>query len=374
MIEIEYGDVSPAAKILVVGVGGSGGNAVNHMARQNLEGAVLAAVNTDAQHLEVSAAHYKLLIGEQVTNGLGTGGDPEKGRQAAEASEEEIKELLQGFDMAFVTCGLGGGTGTGAGPVVAKIAKEMGLLVVGVVTKPFPFEGRKRMEKAKKGLERMREACDSIIVISNQKLLEQAQGVPISEAFRLADDVLYQAVHSIVSVIQRPGVVNRDFSDIKSVMEDGGLALIGVGEASGENRAVEAARKATRVPLLDEAETIEGAKSVLVSVMTSPEKELQATSSELNAIMETIRQAVSGSTAEDPEIFMGISMLPELEDRIRVAVIATGLDRRRYRGRVRRPATARPVQKSADSPLKELFQDYNFTREEPDWGGTGSLA
>ncbi len=372
MIEIEYEGVNPAAKIVVVGVGGSGCNAVNHMARRQLEGAVLAAVNTDIQDLDSSAAHQKVLIGEEVTRGLGTGGDPELGRQAAEASVEDIRKLLQGYDMAFITCGLGGGTGTGAGPVVARIAKEMGLLVVCVVTKPFSFEGRPRMEKAKKGLEEFRSSCDALIVISNDKLLEQAQDVPITEAFSLADEILYQAVQSIVDIIQRSGYMNRDFADIRAVMKDGGLALIGVGEASGESRAAEAAKKAVRVSLLDEAETIEGARAVLVNIMSSREAEYQVRNDEIQEVMKVIRETASGRGGEDVEIFLAISFVPELGDRLRVAVVATGLDRRRRRY-VRRVRNQYP---QAQPPVQSLFNDYTYSRreEETDWGGPGSLA
>ena len=373
MFEIEFDDPKPAANILVVGVGGSGGNAVNYMAAQKLKGAVLAAVNTDVQDLDSSRADHRLLIGEKVTRGLGTGGDPELGRQAAEASAEDIKALLEGYDMVFVTCGMGGGTGTGAGPVVAKIAKELGLLVVAVVTKPFSFEGRERMEKAKAGLAEMSKHVDSLIVISNDKLLRETQGVPITEAFRMADDILYKAVRAIVDIIQNPGYVNRDFADVRRVMENRGMALIGVAEARGDNRAVEAVRKAVSIPLLDEVETIEGAKAVLVNITTSPNPEEQIKSDEIQAITDAIQETVSRRGEGNVEIFLGISVSEEVGDSVRVAVIATGLDARRRRY-TRGSRSLRP--REGRRPVQTLFEDYQFNREyeEPGWGGTGSLA
>lgn len=306
------------AKIKVIGVGGGGGNAVNSMVESNLiEGVEFVSVNTDAQALLVNKAETKLQIGSNYTKGLGSGADPEVGRQAAEESREKIKELMYDTDMVFITAGMGGGTGTGASPIVAEMAKEVGALTVAVVTKPFLFEGMRRATIAEEGIEGLREFVDTLIVIPNQRLLDVVNPqMTLLDAFRLADSVLGQGVQGISDLITKPGLVNVDFADVRTIMLDSGNALMGIGESSGENRAVTAARAAIASPLLDVA--INGAKGILYNITGGPNLTLPEVS-EASMI-------ISQAADPDANIIFGATIDDNLGDKIKISVIATGFD------------------------------------------------
>lgn len=304
------------AKIKVFGIGGGGSNAVNNMIRCKLEGVDFIAANTDAQALTSNLAPSKLHLGDEVTKGLGAGADPEIGRAAARESVERIREQLTGADMVFITAGMGGGTGTGGAEVVAEIAKEMGALTVGVVTKPFLFEGKRRMRNAEGGIEALKRSVDTLITIPNQRLLSVAgRNTSLLETFRRADDILYQAVKGISDLIIFEGLINVDFADVRAVMSEMGMAMMGTGEGSGENRAVEAAEKAISSPLLEDI-SIHGARGVLINVTASPDVTLQ----EVNEAAELIHQEAH----DDANIIWGMVIDPNLEDKVRVTVIATG--------------------------------------------------
>src|SRR5690625_4341623 len=268
MLEFDT-NIDQLASIKVIGVGGGGNNAVNRMIDHGVEGVEFIAVNTDAQALNLSKAENKLQIGEKLTRGLGAGANPEVGKKAAEESREQIEEVLQGADMIFVTAGKGGGTGTGAAPIIAQIAKDIGALTVGVVTRPFSFEGIRRQKQANAGIDALRENVDTLIVIPNDRLLEIVdKNTPMLEAFREADNVLRQGVQGISDLIAKPGLINVDFADVKTIMYDKGSALMGIGVATGENRAVEAAKKAISSPLLETS--IDGAQGVLMNISGGP--------------------------------------------------------------------------------------------------------
>ncbi|MCD6320888.1 cell division protein FtsZ [Candidatus Bipolaricaulota bacterium] len=302
------------ARIRVMGGGGGGGNAVNRMMRAGIEGVEFVAVNTDAQVLTTIQAHRKLQIGVKLTGGLGAGGDPEVGRMAAEESKEEIADILQGLDMVFITAGMGGGTGTGASPVIAEIAKNMGILTVAIVTKPFLFEGTPRMKRAEEGISRLSQHVDALITVANERLLRIAPpDMPITRAFELADEVLKQGVQGITEVITVPGLINLDFADVESVLRDAGTALMGIGEAEGENRSREAARKAVTSPLLDCS--MRGAKKAIVNVMGGEDLALD----EVREATEVVREAL----ADKADIFVGAVIKDGLQ-RVRVTVVATG--------------------------------------------------
>ncbi|MEW5761650.1 MAG: cell division protein FtsZ [Bacillota bacterium] len=323
MIDLELEPVNVAV-IKVVGVGGAGNNAVNRMISTGLKGVEFVAINTDAQALAVSLSANRIQIGAKLTKGLGAGGNPEIGQKAAEESREEIVESLKGADMVFVTAGMGGGTGTGAAPIVAEIAKELGALTVGVVTKPFTFEGRRRAQQAEAGIENLRAKVDTLITIPNDKLLQVVdRNTTIVEAFRVADDVLRQGVQGISDLIAVPGLINLDFADVKTIMKDTGSALMGIGTASGENRATEASRLAISSPLLETS--IEGARGVLLNITGGATLGLF----EVNEAADIIAQAV------DPEanIIFGAVIDETLNDEIRVTVIATGFDQQPVRRR-----------------------------------------
>ena len=315
----EYG-----ATIKVIGVGGGGGNAVNQMVSDGVEGVEFIVANTDAQALERSAAENKIQIGTKATRGLGAGARPEVGEAAAKESEQELAEARAGADMVFVTAGMGGGTGTGAAPVIAKIAKDSGALTIGVVTRPFSFEGPKRGKSAAEGLAKLKENVDTLIVIANNNLLQIVdKKAPIMEAFKMVDDVLLQGVSGISDLITKPGIINLDFADVKTAMAGQGTALMGIGSASGENRAAEATRKAIASPLLEAK--IEGATNVLLSVKGGADMSLF----EAQEASETIAQAAG----TDVDIIFGTTIDMEMEGDLVVTVIATGIDR---------PATPRP--------------------------------
>ncbi|MCI8833107.1 MAG: cell division protein FtsZ [Clostridia bacterium] len=304
-----------SAIIKVIGVGGGGNNAVNRMIDAGIKGVEFIAVNTDKQALQISKANTRIQIGEKITRGLGAGADPNVGAQSAEESKSEIAEALRGADMVFVTAGMGGGTGTGAAPTVASCAKEMGILTIGVVTKPFTFEGKKRLAQAERGIESLKGKVDTLVVIPNDKLLQIIdRKTSIIDAFRMADDVLRQGVQGISDLIANPGLVNLDFADVKTIMLNTGMAHMGIGRASGENRAEDAAKQAIQSPLLETS--IEGARGVIINITGSSSLGLQ----EVNTAAELVQRSV------DPEanIIFGTVIDESLEDELLITVIATG--------------------------------------------------
>lgn len=304
------------ARIKVIGIGGGGGNAVNTMIGSKFTGVDFLVANTDAQSLDASRAPIKIQLGETVTKGLGAGANPEIGRRAAQENEEIIQEYLAGSDMIFITAGMGGGTGTGGAPVVARLAREAGALTVGVVTKPFIFEGKKRMRQAEEGIENLKQNVDTLIVIPNQRLLSiAAKTTTMLEAFHRADDVLLQAVRGISDLIITPGLINLDFADIRTVMAEMGLALMGAASAAGENRAIEAAQKAISSPLLEDI-SIQGARGVLINITGGPDLCLH----EVNEAASMIQEEAH----EDANIIFGSVIDETMTDEIRITVIATG--------------------------------------------------
>lgn len=317
MPEIKPTDIETFANIKVVGIGGAGGSAVNRMREAQLKGVEFIAMNTDAQALHNSLADIKIYLGKDVTHGLGAGADPLKGEQAAEESREEIRSVLEGADMVFITFGAGGGTGSGASHVVAEIARDMGILVVGVTTRPFTFEGVQRKQNADWAIDQFRRQVDTLITIPNDRLLETIdRRTPFLETFKIADDVLRQGVQGISDLITEHGLINLDFADIKAIMSNAGSALMGIGRASGENRAVEAARQAIESPLIEVS--IEGARGVLFNIAGGYDMSM----SEVQEVAEVITSSVS----PDANIIFGTTLKPELEDEIIVTVVATGFD------------------------------------------------
>jgi cell division protein FtsZ len=312
------------AKILVVGVGGAGGAAINRMVDAGVSGVDFIAINTDAQALHHSKASRKIHIGKDATRGLGAGADPSVGQRAAEESKDEIRESLKGADMIFITIGAGGGTGSGAGHIVASLAKEQGSLVVGFATKPFAFEGEKRRRNAETAIDNLRRNVDTLITIPNDKLLQTIdRRTPLLEAFKVADDVLRQGVQGISDLITVHGLINLDFADVKTVMRDAGSALMGIGRASGENRAIEAAQQAISSPLLEVA--IDGARGILFNVIGGMDMSMH----EINTVAETITAAADS----EANIIFGASINPDLEGEIIVTVIATGFEDSYYASR-----------------------------------------
>ena len=307
------------ARIKVIGIGGGGSNAVNRMIEAGIEGIEFLVANTDLQALKRSRAPIKIQLGSRLTKGLGAGADPGVGREAALEDTDKIIEVLEGADMVFVTTGLGGGTGTGAAPIIASLATELDALTVAVVTKPFHFEGRRRMQQADQGLRELRECVDTVITIPNERLLHMVdRGVSLADSFRVADDVLRQAVQGISDLITVPGLINLDFADVKSIMQGMGMALMGAGRATGENRAIEATQQAISSPLLEEA-TIQGAKGVLINITGGPDLTLF----EVNAASSIIRE----SADEDANIIFGAVIDETLTDEMKITVIATGFDK-----------------------------------------------
>ena len=305
------------AVIKVIGVGGGGGNAVEHMVKQSIEGVEFIAVNTDAQVLRSSHAHVTLQIGSSVTKGLGAGADPNIGREAAQEDRETIRQALDGADMVFITAGMGGGTGTGAAPEVAKIAREMGILTVAVVTKPFPFEGKKRASFAEQGIVELSKHVDSLITIPNEKLLKvMGPGTPLLQAFSSANDVLRGAVQGIAELITRPGLINVDFADVKTVMSEMGTAMMGSGAASGPDRAEEAAEAAIACPLLEDID-LSGARGILVNITAGPDFAIDE--------FETVGNAVKAFASENATVVVGTVIDMDMTDELRVTVVATGI-------------------------------------------------
>jgi len=315
-IRIQYHDEVPrGAKIKVIGVGGGGGNAVNRMISARVEGVEFIAANTDRQALQLSQAPVKLQLGTKLTSGLGAGANPDVGRRAALEDSEKIIEALEGADMVFVTAGLGGGTGTGAAPVIASLASEMGALTVAVVTRPFSFEGKRRMAQAERGMQELLDSVDTMIVIPNEKLLAVAKDAGFFESFRIADDVLRQGVQGISDIITIPGIINRDFADVKTTMAGMGYAVMGTAVRSGENRAIEAAQAAMASPLL-EAGAIDGARGILINISGASSLKL----SEVNAASTLIQNAAH----EDANIIFGAVLDENMGDEVKITVIATG--------------------------------------------------
>jgi cell division protein FtsZ len=333
------------ALIKVVGVGGGGSNAVNRMVDAGLSGCEFIAVNTDAQALLMCDADVKMPIGANVTRGLGAGAEPSVGRAAAEESRDELKEALKGADMVFVTAGEGGGTGTGAAPILAKLAQEIGALTVGVVTKPFSFEGRRRAEVASRGVDELRDEVDTLIVIENDRLLQVVEKrTSIVDAFTMADDVLRQGVQGITDLITIPGLVNLDFADVRTIMTEAGSALMGIGSASGENRATEAARMAVSSPLLESS--IEGATGILLNVTGGPDIGLF----EVNEAA----QVVTSAADQNANVIFGAVIDDSFAEQVRVTVIATGFGPARMRRRRR-----------VEEPAEEVKADSEGQREAP---------
>jgi len=303
------------AKVKVIGVGGAGGNTMSRMREIGIKGAELIAINTDAQDLLYTNADYKILIGKELTQGLGAGSNPKVGEEAAHETEQELKKKLASCDMIFITCGLGGGTGTGAAPVVAELAKKQGALTIGIVTLPFTIEGKKRIENAIYGLERMEANVDTLIVIPNDKLLELAPELPLHTAFKVADEILTNAVKGTTELVTKAGLVNLDFADIKAVMTNGGVSLIGVGESDSQNRAVEAVEKALNNPLLDV--DVSNASGALINIVGGPDLSLDET----KEIVHVVGQKLS----EDARMIWGAQISEDMEKTLRVMLIVTGV-------------------------------------------------
>ncbi|GLQ93055.1 cell division protein FtsZ [Dyella acidisoli] len=320
--------LAPNAVIKVIGVGGGGGNAVAHMLNSNIEGVDFVVCNTDAQAMKGCGGRMHLQLGANVTKGLGAGANPEVGRQAALEDRERIEEMLEGADMVFITCGMGGGTGTGAAPVVAQLAKEKGILTVAVVTKPFPFEGRRRMQVALKGIEDLSQHVDSLITVPNEKLLSVlGREVTLLNAFKAANDVLLGAVQGIADLITAPGLINVDFADVRTVMSEMGLSMMGSGTARGDDRAQAAAEAAINNPLLEDV-NLNGACGILVNVTAGPNLTMRE--------FDEIGRIIHDFASEDATVVIGTSLDPEMQDDVRVTVVATGLNRAAARQPVQR--------------------------------------
>lgn len=328
MLEFDT-NLDQLATIKVIGVGGGGNNAVNRMIEHGVQGVEFIAVNTDAQALNLSKAEVKMQIGAKLTRGLGAGANPEVGKKAAEESREQVEEALRGADMVFVTAGMGGGTGTGAAPVIAQIARELGALTVGVVTRPFTFEGKKRSNQASGGIASMKEAVDTLIVIPNDRLLEIVdKSTPMLEAFREADNVLRQGVQGISDLIAVPGLINLDFADVKTIMSNKGSALMGIGVAAGENRAAEAAKKAISSPLLETS--IDGAQGVLMNITGGANLSLYE--------VQEAADIVASASDQEVNMIFGSVINETLKDEIIVTVIATGFNEESSQPKMTRPA------------------------------------
>jgi len=348
-------NINDGAVIKVIGVGGGGGNAVNRMIEENVKGVEFITANTDVQALKNSKAETVIQLGPKYTRGLGAGSQPEVGQKAAEESEQALREALDGADMIFITAGMGGGTGTGAAPIVAGIAKELGALTVGVVTRPFTFEGPKRGRFAAEGIARLKENVDTLLIISNNRLLEVVdKKTPMLEAFREADNVLRQGGQGISDLITAPGYVNLDFADVKTVMENQGTALMGIGVASGEERVIEATKKAISSPLLETS--IDGAEQVLLNITGG----LDMTLFEAQDASDIVANAATG----DVNIILGTSINEEMGDEIRVTVIATGIDESKKERKSSRPARQAQMQSSTQKTVLDMDQAKPISAEE----------
>ena len=338
------------AKLKVIGIGGAGGNATNRMIQAGMQGVDFIAINTDAQDLENNAAENKIQIGKNLTKGLGAGAQAEVGREAVQSDQEAIEAILEDADMAFVTAGMGGGTGTGAAPMIANLSREMGILTVGIVTLPFNFEGPKRMNRALEGIAELRKACDTVIAIPNQKLMSIVEtDTTVVEAFQLADSVLHQAAKGISDLINVHGLINLDFADVQTIMKKMGEAIMGTGVAQGEERAVLAAQQAISSPLLDDA-SISGAQGVLVNITGSADLTLLEVDAATNIIFE--------EAGKDANIIFGAVIDPSLGDEIRVTVIATGFNQGQYVSE-KEPAVEEVVAPIPQRPTQELLDQMN---------------
>ena len=346
-------DAHPSARIKVIGVGGGGSNAVNRMVQVGLDGVEFIVANTDLQALRTNVAPLKVQIGNKLTKGLGAGADPNVGRSAALEDTDKLIQAMDGADMVFVTTGLGGGTGTGAAPVIASLASELGALTVAVVTKPFKFEGKKRQIQAERGLEALRDCVDTIITIPNERLLSTIdRSTPLTDAFAAADDVLRQAIQGISDLILVPGLINLDFADVKTIMSGMGMAMMGTGVAEGEHRAVEAARRAISSPLL-EGTSVEGARGVIINITGGPDLSLVEVSDASTIVQE--------AADEDANIIFGAVVDPTLKGKVKITVIATGFGP---------PMSIKP---SAQTPI-DMTQYTDYPRIRPDTGGTAASA
>lgn len=351
-------EIERFAKIRVIGVGGAGGNVINSMIdSQQINGVEFIAVNTDAQDLSVNKAFVKIPIGQELTNGLGAGADPEIGRKAAEESEEIIQANLEGADMVFITAGMGGGTGTGASPVIAKVAKQIGALTIGVVTKPFAFEGAQRIRNAETGIEELRREVDALITIPNQKLLEIAdENMSVIDAFKMSDSVLNQGVQGIADLIVMPGLINVDFADVKTVMKDAGTALMGIGIGTGEGRAENAAREAISSPLLEQS--IKGATGILFNVIGGRDMTMKEVDKAANIISQV--------ASPEANIIFGTTVDEKYNNQIKITVIATGFETPDMKGGMGLPnAFAKPVLPKKEEP-KTDFERHEETPEKKD--------
>jgi cell division protein FtsZ len=347
-------DAAYLAVIRVVGVGGAGLNAVNRMIDAGLSGVEFVAVNTDLQQLALSDAEVKIHIGRELTGGLGSGAEPEIGRRAAEEAHDQVKRALRGSDMVFVTAGEGGGTGSGAAPVIARVAREVGALTVGIVTTPFRFEGTKRRSQADAGIQWLREDCDTVIVIPNERLLEVLdRHTSMLDAFKIADDVLRQGVQGICDLITEPGLINVDFADVRTIMAGAGTALMGIGFSTGENRAVEAAERALRSPLVDSE--LVGAKGILLSIAGGNDLSLY----EVNEAAELVRQAAT----EDTNIIFGATVDERLEGQVWVTVIITGVSQRGRSGRMLQSAPPPKQREAAESTDSVVLEPPSFLQD-----------
>ena len=358
---IEFVDASGAARIKVVGVGGGGGNAVNTMIAAGLPGVDFIAANTDAQALKANLAPIKMQLGEKLTRGLGAGGNPEVGKRAAQEDVERLREYLGEADMIFITAGMGGGTGTGAAPIIAKVAKELGSLTVGVVTKPFTFEGKRRMKQADEGMKELKASVDTLIAIPNQRLLSVAgRNSSILETFKKADDVLLQAVRGISDLITVHGLINLDFADVRTIMSEMGMAMMGAAIAQGENRAVEAAQKAISSPLLEEV-SIKGARGVLINITGGPDLSLH----EVNEAATLIQEEAD----EEANIIFGAVIDESMGDEVRITVIATGFGEQPQAGEKPRPGPrdARAAGAGEGRPVKRLGLLAEDELDVPTW-------
>jgi len=365
-------EVESFARIKVVGVGGGGCNAIDRMIDEGLQGVDFVAINTDAQALLSCRAALRVRIGEKLTRGLGSGGNPEQGKKAAEESSEELYEVLKGSDMVFITCGMGGGTGTGASPIISQVAKEVGALTIGVVTRPFTFEGNRRIQAAEAGIAKLKEQSDTLIVIPNDRLLQIVdKRANLQDAFRIADDVLRQGVQGISELITVPGLINLDFADVRTIMSEGGAALMAVGKASGEERAREAAEKAISSQLLDI--TIDGARGILFNVTGGPDMTLFEVNQAAAIIKETAHP--------DVNLIFGAVIDPNMKDELRITVIATGFERAGMPRRIleapatkadhgltapSRPIEAREHQVAVASKQQPDFEPRKFNTEDLD--------
>lgn len=370
-IRFDVGDVLSKEVIKVVGVGGGGGNAINRMMHSGIVGVDYIIMNTDSQALHKSDAPTKIQLGEKLTRGLGAGANPDVGEKAAEENQEEIKDVLKGTDMLFVTAGMGGGTGTGAAPVVARIAKEMGILTVGIVTKPFFIEGMQKMKKAEKGLAELKKHVDTLIVIPNDKILEMAaRDTKLDAAFEMANTVLKQGVQGITDIIKVPGMINVDFADVRATMSNKGIAHMGIGVGTGENRAIDAAKEAIFSPLLET--TVKGAKAVLINITASKN------SLTITEFQEASQFIIDNVDTEDAEIIVGTAYNEEDEDILSITVIATGfeneLEKKPQKSESREERYEKPAYPDAERPERRdnRYEDADKGKgskglDIPDW-------